>query len=81
MQGWELLKKHDVVVNILCSVHAVYEQRGLDVYRFFRDTLRATFIKFIPIVEATESHTQNPNSALNHSVNMMQFGKFFIEIL
>ncbi|MBP2656393.1 MAG: chuR [Firmicutes bacterium] len=76
IQGWELLTKHTVDVNILCSVHAVNEQRGLEVYRFFRDTLNATFIQFIPIVETPETQV----STLNYSVNMLQFGKFLIEI-
>lgn len=80
MQAWELLKKHDVDVNIMCAVHAGNELRGLEVYRFFRDTLGATFIQFIPIVEAAESPTPNRTSTLNPSVSMMRFGKFLIEI-
>ncbi len=51
MRGWELLERHGVDVNILCTVHAANADRGLEVYRFFRDTLGAGFIQFIPIVE------------------------------
>jgi len=80
MQGWELLQKHNVDVNILCAVHAANENRALDVYRFFRDTLGATFIQFIPIVEAAESYPRNYNSATQHSVDAERFGRFLIAI-
>jgi uncharacterized protein len=80
MQGWEYLKKHDVDVNILCAVHAGNELSGLDVYGFFRDTLGATFIQFIPIVMAAASPPQNPNHTLNPSVNPERFGQFLMEI-
>lgn len=85
MRGWGLLKKHDVDVNIMCAVHAANEKRGLDIYRFFRDFLGATFIQFIPIVpaqvcEAVESHAPNRSGAVNCSVDMMGFGQFLIDI-
>jgi uncharacterized protein len=58
MHGWEVLQKHNVDVNILCTVHAANADHPLDVYRFFRDELGAKaprsgplFIQFIPIVE------------------------------
>jgi serine-type anaerobic sulfatase-maturating enzyme len=51
MRGWEMLNRHGVDVNILCSVHAANAGHPLEVYRFFRDELRTTFIQFIPIVE------------------------------
>jgi len=51
MRGWELLKKHSVDFNILCTVHAANVEHPLKVYRFFRDVLKAEFIQFIPIVE------------------------------
>jgi uncharacterized protein len=50
-RGWELLRKHQVDINILCAVHAANQEHALDVYRFFRDNLNARFIQFIPIVE------------------------------
>lgn len=80
MRGWELLKKHDVDVNIMCAVHAANETRGLDVYRFFRDTLGATFIQFIPIVGTAANHAPNRSGALNPSVDMLRFGQFLIDI-
>jgi len=51
LRGWEVLRRHQVDVNILCTVHAANQERPLDVYRFFRDEMGAEFIQFIPIVE------------------------------
>lgn len=47
----ELLKKHDVEFNILCTVHAANANHPLELYQFFRDDLGANYIQFIPIVE------------------------------
>ena len=51
IRGWEVLKKHQVEVNILCTVHAANQDHPLEVYRFFRDELGTQFIQFIAIVE------------------------------
>jgi uncharacterized protein len=51
MRGWELLRKHEVDFNILCTVHAANQDHPLEVYRFFRDELGAQYMQFIPIVE------------------------------
>ena len=51
MRGFEFLKKNNVDVNILCTVHAANQHHPLDVYRFFRDELGVQFIQFIPIIE------------------------------
>jgi len=51
MRGWNVLNRHRVDVNILCSVHAANAEHPLEVYRFFRDELKTSFIQFIPIVE------------------------------
>lgn len=56
MRGWELLRRHGVDVNILCTVHDANQDRPLEVYRFFRDTMGAEYFQFIPIIErATEA--------------------------
>jgi uncharacterized protein len=55
MNGWELLRKHQVETNILCTVHAANGDHPLEVYRFFRDRLKAEFMQFIPIVERTST--------------------------
>lgn len=55
IRAWSLLQRNGVECNILCTVHAANADHPLDVYRFFRDDLQASFIQFIPIVErATE---------------------------
>jgi uncharacterized protein len=46
-----LLAQHEVDVNILCTVNAANEARGLEVYRYFRDEVGARYLQFIPIVE------------------------------
>jgi len=51
MRAWELLQRHGVDCNILCTVHAANADHPLDVYRFFRDQMGANFLQFIPIVE------------------------------
>jgi uncharacterized protein len=57
MKGWEVLRRHEVDSNILCTVHAANEKHGREVYRFFRDELKAQFMQFIPIVERASTDT------------------------
>jgi uncharacterized protein len=57
MRGWEALRRHQVDVNILCTVHAANADHPVEVYRFFRDELGAQFIQFIPIVERATPET------------------------
>jgi len=53
MRAWEVLHRHRVEVNILCTIHAANADDPLGVYRFFRDELQADYMQFIPIVERT----------------------------
>ncbi|MGZ9274320.1 MAG: anaerobic sulfatase maturase [Nitrospira sp.] len=57
MRAWGLMRKHEVNVNILCTVHAMNADHPLDVYRFFRDRLQARHLQFIPIVERATPET------------------------
>ncbi|MCE5299226.1 MAG: anaerobic sulfatase maturase [Methanoregulaceae archaeon] len=76
MQGFALLKKHKVDYNILCTVNAVNGDHPLEVYRFFRDEVKAQFIQFIPVVERDlQSNTVTPLS-----VGPEQYGKFLIGV-
>lgn len=50
-EAWELLQRHEVATNVLCSVHAANADHGLEVYRHFRDVLGVRFLQLIPIVE------------------------------
>lgn len=55
VRGWEVLRRHGVEVNVLCTVNAANAEHGLDVYRYFRDDLGVEFMQFIPIVERVEA--------------------------
>ncbi len=76
MKALALLKKHKVDFNILCTVNAVNGDHPLEVYRFFRDVVKAQFIQFIPVVERDrQSGTVTPLS-----VSPEQYGKFLIGV-
>ena len=51
MRGLDVLKRHKVEWNVLCTLHRNNAGRPLEIYRFFRDVLGAQFMQFIPIVE------------------------------
>ena len=57
VQAWECLRRHNVNVNILCTIHAANADYPLEVYRFFRDELGAKYIQLIPIVERATPET------------------------
>jgi uncharacterized protein len=57
IRGWRLLQKHKVDANILCTIHAANANHPLDVYRFFRDELKAEYIQLIPIDERATPET------------------------
>ncbi len=77
----QLMQKHGVEFNILCTVNAVNSRHPLEVYRFFRDELGARYIQFIPIVErANDSGDQEGTAVTERSVPGAQYGRFLIEI-
>ncbi len=81
MRGVELMKKHGVEFNILCTVHAANADHPLEVYRFFRDEVGAQFIQFIPIVERdNETGFQEGDKVTVRSVTGRQYGDFLIAI-
>jgi uncharacterized protein len=49
--GIEILKRHGVEWNALTTINAANGDHGLEVYRFLRDEMGATFMQLIPIVE------------------------------
>jgi serine-type anaerobic sulfatase-maturating enzyme len=57
MRGWNVLRKHDVDTNILCTINAANQDHPIEVYRFFRDELKAQYIQLIPIVERATERT------------------------
>jgi len=76
-----LLQAHKVEFNILCTVNAKNSRHPLEVYRFFRDELRAHYIQFIPIVERdNETGYQEGKTVTDRSVDPDEFGRFLIAI-
>jgi uncharacterized protein len=76
MNGLALLKKHKVDFNILCTVNSVNGDHPREVYRFFRDEVKAQFIQFIPVVE----HDLQCKTVSPLSVGPEQYGKFLIGV-
>ena len=81
MRGLRILQAHAVEYNILCTVHAANAGHPLEVYRFFRDEVKATFIQFIPIVRRdNETGHQEGLTVTEHSVTGRQYGDFLIGV-
>ena len=81
LRAARLLQKYEVDYNILCTVNAQNSLRPLDVYRFFRDELKASYLQFIPIVERDNSTGyQQGKSVTDRSVRPEQWGNFLISI-
>jgi len=76
-----LMQKHNVEFNILCTVNAMNSQHPLEVYRFFRDELEASYLQFIPIVERdNKTGYQEGTRVTDRTVNPDQYGRFLIAI-
>ena len=81
MRAARLLQKHQVEFNILCTVNAVNSQHPLEVYRFFRDEMKAPYIQFIPIVERDNATGDQEGTRITErSVPSEQYGRFLIAI-
>jgi len=84
MKAVRMLQKHSVEFNILCTVNSKNAAHPLAVYRFFRDTLKAQYIQFIPIVERVNENGQTGFQAgdrvTERSVPPEQWGRFLIDI-
>lgn len=96
IRGYEILRRHGVRTNILCTVNSANQDHGLEVYRYFRDELHASFMQFIPIVERfTEEelgaardgwssrsflYTQSGDYVSERSVTPKKYGQFLIDV-
>ena len=81
LRGWELLRRHDVDANILCTVNAANQDHPLDVYRFFRDDLGARHVQLIPIVERdNDTGFQEGDKVTARSVAPEAWGRFLIAV-
>ena len=89
-RAWDLLQSHRVDTNILCAVHAANAPHPLEVYRFFRDDLRARFVQFIAIVERAPAQEGGHAAGLPpaqaeqlvspRSVRPEQYGRFLTAV-
>jgi uncharacterized protein len=76
-----LMQKYNVEFNLLTTVNSMNVDHPLEVYRFFRDELKANFIQFIPIVERdNQTGYQEGNKVTDRSVTSKQWGDFLITI-
>jgi uncharacterized protein len=73
-QGVNVLKRHHVDFNILCCVNAGNEDHPVEVYRYFRDVIKAEFVQFIPVVEKEGSGVSK------RSVSGAGWGSFLIGV-
>ena len=81
MRAARLLRDHKVDYNILATVHAANADHPLEVYRFLRDKVKASFIQFIPIVERdNDTGYQEGDTVTDRSVKADQYGRFLISI-
>lgn len=81
LKGLDLLKKHGVEFNVLCTVNAANQDYPLEVYRYFRDELGARFIQFIPIVEQHDDrYLEAEGQVTERSVDPTAWGEFLVTV-
>jgi uncharacterized protein len=96
LRGWRALQEGGVEYNVLCTVHALNQERGREVYRFFRDELDARFVQFIPVVERVAElprdgeawsswrdrplYTQTGEHVTRRSVDGEEWGRFLVDV-
>lgn len=74
MKGIQVLKKHDVDYNIICTVNNQNANHPLEVYNFFKEHSGTIYWQFIPIVEHTGSTVHD------YSVLPQQYGNFLVKM-
>jgi uncharacterized protein len=81
MAGFEVLRRHEVDTNVLCTVHAANQDHPLEVYRFFRDDLGLRHIQLIPIVEReNDTGFQEGDTVTERSVEPLAWGRFLTSV-
>ncbi|MBE2236239.1 MAG: anaerobic sulfatase maturase [Caldilineaceae bacterium] len=84
LRGVRLLQKHGVDFNVLTTVNRVNGDYPLEVYRFLRDEVGATWMQFIPVVERINADGltlyQQGSTVSDRSVGAAQFGRFLSAI-
>jgi uncharacterized protein len=80
MRAAYLMQQFGVDFNILTTVNAHNANYPLEVYKFFRDELKAKFIQFIPIVDRNQTGRLEGDEVTECSVTAKQWGHFLITI-
>jgi uncharacterized protein len=81
IRGLRFLQEYEVDFNILTCVSVNNADRGLEVYRFFRDDLKAEFLQFIPIVERdNQTGFQEGGTLTQRSITAKQYATFLLDI-
>ena len=80
IHGLKLMQRHGVDFNILATVNRVNADHPLEVYRFFKDQIKAKYIQFIPIVEVENTNSKEEFKVSDESVLPEQYGKFLSTI-
>jgi uncharacterized protein len=86
MRGLRLLQEHGVEYNVLVAVNRTNADYPLEVYRFLRDEVGASWMQLIPVVERLDeggqrTYLQQGSRVSERSVRPEQFGRFLIRIL
>ena len=80
MRGLRCLQKHGVAYNTLTTVNHLNGDHPLEVYRFLRDDVGATWMQFIPVVERIDKDGlrlyQRGTQVSERSVRPQQLGRF-----
>ena len=77
LAGLNRLKAAGVEWNVLCTVHTANQDAPLEVYRYFRDELGASFVQFIPIVERVD---EAGVELTERSVDPDAWGRFLVTV-
>lgn len=81
MAGLRLLHNYQIDHNILCTVNRSNAFHPLEIYRFFKDSIRVQYIQFIPVVEkAQASGLQDSSGVTEQSVLPGEWGEFLNKI-
>ncbi len=76
LNGYGLLQKYGINVEILCVVNSFNANFPFEVYRFFK-SLEARYITFLPLVELQKDSS---SEVTNKSVPAESFGSFLVNI-
>jgi len=76
LRGFNLLKKHGIIPEVLCVIHAVNVKEPLKVYSFIKQ-LGPLYVAFLPLVEAD---ALSSSGVTLNSVPAKEFGLFLSAI-